>query len=176
MHVYCTQVFFAKHIEHKLNFRTARITAHKILCSSELHKKGLFGLQDCKNNMITGCTMQGIFRVPNYPYNLSLLETRALPRARGFAEGQISGTRQRHSLPRASHRSPRQRTALGKEAFAEGTALGKDRPTANQIFAEGRGPRQRCPRQIRPVGSRQPFSVELCRGPPVRPSVKIFFL
>ena len=35
-----------------------------------------------------------------------------------------------------------QRTALGKEAFAEGMALGKDRPTANQIFAEGRGPRQ----------------------------------
>ena len=27
--------------------------------------------------------------------------------------------------------------ALGKEAFAEGMALGKDRPTANQIFAEG---------------------------------------
>ena len=33
---------------------------------------------------------------------------------------------------RARHRSPRQRTALGKEVFAEGTALGKDRPTANQ--------------------------------------------
>ena len=87
-----------------------------------------------------------------------------------FAEGQISGTRQRHSLPRASHRSPRQRTALGKEAFAEGMALGKDRPTANQIFAEGRGPRQ-----IRPVRSRRPFPVNLCRGPPVRPSAKIFF-
>jgi len=92
-----------------------------------------------------------------------------------FAEGQISGTRQRHSLPRASHRSPRQRTALGKEAFAEGTALGKDRPTANQIFAEGRGPRQRCPRQIRSVGSRRPFPVKLCRGPPVRPSAKVCF-
>ena len=53
---------------------------------------------------------------------------------------------------RARHRSPRQRTALGKEVFAEGTALGKDRPTANQIFAEGLGPRQRCPRQSRPIG------------------------
>ena len=70
MHVFCTQVFFAKHIVHKLNFRTARITAHKILCSSELQKKGLFGLQDCKNNMITGCTVQGICRVPNCPYSL----------------------------------------------------------------------------------------------------------
>ena len=49
-------------------------------------------------------------------------------------------------------------------------ALGKDRPTANQIFAEGRGPRQ-----IRPVGSRRPFPVKLCRGPPVRPSAKVFF-
>ena len=87
-----------------------------------------------------------------------------------FAEGQISGTQQSHSLPRAIHRSPRQRTALGKEAFAEGTALGKDRPSANQIFAEGRGPRQ-----IRPVGSRRPFPVKLCRGPPVRPSAKVFF-
>ena len=93
-----------------------------------------------------------------------------------FAEGQISGTRQRHSLPRAKHRSPRQRTALGKEAFAEGAALGKDRPTANQIFAEGCSPRQRCPRQIRPVGSRRPFPVKLCRGPSVRPSAKVFFV
>ena len=81
-----------------------------------------------------------------------------------FAEGQISGTRQRHSLSRASHRSPRQRMALGK-----------DRSTANQIFAEDRGPRQRCPRQIRPVGLRRPFPVKLCRGPPVRPSAKVFF-
>ena len=69
----------------------------------------------------------------------------------------------------------RQRMAIGKEAFAEGTALGKDRPTANQIFTEGRGPRQRCPRQIRPVGSRRPFPVKLCRGPPVRSSAKVFF-
>ena len=73
-------------------------------------------------------------------------------------------------MPRARHRSPRQRTALGKEDFAEGTALGKDRLSANQIFAEGRGPRQ-----IRPVRSRRPFPVKLCRGPPVRPSAKVFF-
>ena len=92
-----------------------------------------------------------------------------------FTEDQISSTRQRHSLLRASHRSPRQRTALGKEAFADGTALGKDRPTANQIFAERRGPRQRCPRQIRPVGSRRLVPVKLCRGPPVRTSAKVFF-
>ena len=76
-------------------------------------------------------------------------------------------------MPRARHRSPRQRTALGKEAFAEGTTLGKDRPTANKIFAEGLGPRQRYPRQSRSVGSRRPFPVKLCRGPPVRPSAKV---
>ena len=82
------------------------------------------------------------------------------------------------ALPRAKSRALGKDTlcrgpatgALGKEAFAEGTALGKDKPTANQIFAEGRGPRQ-----IRPVGSRRPFSVKLCRGPPVRPSAKVFF-
>ena len=40
--------------------------------------------------------------------HLPLLETASLPRASGFAEGEISGTRQRGSLPRASPRSPRQ--------------------------------------------------------------------
>jgi len=29
--------------------------------------------------------------------------------------------------------------ALGKEAFAEGLALGKDRPSVKIVFAEGRG-------------------------------------
>ena len=91
-----------------------------------------------------------------------------------FAEGQISGTRQRNALLRASHRSPRQRTALDKEAFAEGTALGKDRSTANQIFAAGRGPRQRCPRQIRPVGSRRPFPSSFAEGHPLGPRQMFF--
>ena len=90
-------------------------------------------------------------------------------------------------LPRAKSR------ALGKDALCRGPdtrALGKERPSAKrprpsaktgprQIKslprAEGRGPRQRCPRQIRPVGSRRPFPVKLCRGPPVRPSAKVFF-
>ena len=76
------------------------------------------------------------------------------------------------ALPRAKSR------ALGKDTLCRGPdtrALGKERPSANQIFAEGRGPQQRCPRQIRPVGSRRPFSVKLCRGPPVRPLAKVFF-
>ena len=94
----------------------------------------------------------------------ALLETHALSRAWGFAEDQISGTRQRHSLPRASHRSPRQRTALGKY-----------RPTANQIFVEGRGPRQRCPRQIRPVGSRRPFPSSFAEGHPLGPRQRFIF-
>jgi hypothetical protein len=62
----------------------------------------------------------------------SLPETQTLPRASGFAEGQISGTRQRPSLPRAGRRSPRQRQALGKEAFAEGQPSAKKRPSAKK--------------------------------------------
>jgi len=112
----------------------------------------------------------------------SLLETRTLPRAWGFAEGQISGTRQRDSLSRARHRSPRQRTALGKDRptanqiFSRASALGKDAlgkvgPLGHgghfpSNFAEGHplGPRQRFGK----------FFLSLCRGPQTRPSAKIF--
>jgi len=40
-------------------------------------------------------------------------------------------------LPRASSRSLRQKRALNKEAFTEGSALGIGRPSAKKIFAEG---------------------------------------
>ena len=80
-------------------------------------------------------------------------------------------------LPRAKSR------ALGKDALCRGPdtrALGKERPSAKRPLPRVRPsaktcPRQRCPRQIRPVGSRRPFPVKLCRGPPVRPSAKVFF-
>ena len=80
-------------------------------------------------------------------------------------------------LPRAKSR------ALGKDALCRGPdtrALGKERPSAKRPLprvrpSAKRGPRQRCPRQIRPVGSRWPFPVKLCRGPPVRTSAKVFF-
>ena len=54
-----------------------------------------------------------------------------------FAEGLkiCRGPNLGHSLPRARHRSPRQRTAIDKEAFAEGTTLGKDRPSAKMSSA-----------------------------------------
>jgi len=68
---------------------------------------------------------------------LSLLETCALLRAWGFAEDQISGTRQRQSLLRASPTSLRQSLALGKEASNTGS-------------------RQICSQQIWPVGSQRP--------------------
>jgi hypothetical protein len=90
-------------------------------------------------------------------------EPEALPRATSRALGKG------HSLPRASPKSPRQRLALSKEAFAEGQALGKERPSTKTIFAEGHGPRQ-----IWPVGSRRPRLVSLCRGTAVRPSAKFF--
>jgi hypothetical protein len=68
----------------------------------------------------------------------SLLETRSLPRVWGFAEGQISGTRQRPSLPRAANWGPGQRKALGKDAFAEGQTLGKERPSPKTPSALGK--------------------------------------
>ena len=100
---------------------------------------------------------------------MSLLETRALPRAKS--------------------------RALGKDTLCRGPAtgaLGKERPSAKRPLPRVRpsaktGPRQikslpraatlgkLGPRQIRPVGSRRPFPVKLCRGPPVRPSAKVFF-
>ena len=72
-----------------------------------------------------------------------------------------------------------------KTLFAEGQAQepsakngprqrGLCRPTADQIFAEGRGPRQRCPRQIRPVGSRRPFPSSFAEGHPLGPRQRFF--
>ena len=81
----------------------------------------------------------------------TLLETRSLLRAWGFAEGQISSTRQRHSLPRAFLRGPRQRKALGKVVFAKGLALGKDDLSKFGLLgngaAEARQPLPRANRQ-----------------------------
>ena len=81
------------------------------------------------------------------------------------------------TLPRTKFR------ALGKDTLCRGLAtgaLGKERPSAKRPLPRVRpssktGPRQRCHQQIRPVGSRRPFPVKLCRGPPVRPSAKVFF-
>ena len=79
-------------------------------------------------------------------------------------------------LPRAKSR------ALGKDALCRGPdtrALGKERPSAKRPLPRVRpsaktGPRQRCHQQIRPVGSRRPFPVKLCRGP-ISPRQRFFF-
>ena len=74
----------------------------------------------------------------------------SLSRVWGFAEDQISGTRQRHSLPRVPCWGSRQRKTLWQRCFAEGLALdnfdvlsnGRPAPSG---FAEGQpsDPQQR---------------------------------
>ena len=95
---------------------------------------------------------------------LSLLETRALPRAKSQALGK-------DTLCRGPATG-----ALGKERPSAKRPLPRVRPSTNQIFAEGRGPRQRCPRQIRPVGSRPPFPSSFAEGHPLGPWQRFFFL
>ena len=102
--------------------------------------------------------------------HLSLLETATLPRVFRFAEGRISDTRQRPSLPRAD---PRQRGTLGKGFFAEGRALGRETPSVKAHLCRGPGPRQR--RGARRCGPRvtAALGVRLCRVPVVKPSAKL---
>ena len=98
-----------------------------------------------------------------------LLETATLPRVFRFAEGRISDTRQRPSLPRAD---PRQRGTLGKGFFAEGRTLGRETPSVKAHLCRGPGPRQR--RGARRCGPRvtAALGVRLCRVPVVKPSAK----
>jgi len=88
-----------------------------------------------------------------------------------FAEGRISGTRQRTSLPRAN---PRQRVTFGKSFFAEGRALGRETPSVKAHLCRGLGPRQRM--GARRCGPRVTVAlgVRLCRVPVVKPSAKLY--
>jgi len=99
-----------------------------------------------------------------------LLETATLPRVFRFAEGRISGIRQRPSLPRAD---PRQRGTLGKGFFAKGRTLDRETPSVKAHLCRGPGPRQR--RGARRCGPRvtAALGVRLCRGPVVKPSAKL---
>ena len=71
----------------------------------------------------------------------SLRQTAPLPSVWLFAERYKSGARQRPPLPSAG---PSAKTALGKDFFAEGSALGKRRRSAKNVFAKhqtlGKGP------------------------------------
>jgi hypothetical protein len=102
--------------------------------------------------------------IPSFPARrwnpyVALLETATLPRVISFAEGRISGTRQRRSLPRAS---PRQRVTFDREKLSVKAHL-----------CRGPGPRQR--RGARRCGSRvtAALGVRLCRAPVVKPSAKL---
>ena len=96
-----------------------------------------------------------------------LLETATLPRVFRFAEGRISGIRQRPSLPRAD---PRQRGTLGKGFFAKGRTLDRETPSVKAHLCRGR---QR--RGARRCGSRVTAALEVrhCRAPVVKPSAKL---
>ena len=100
------------------------------------------------------------------PTEPALVEAATLPRVLRFAEGRISGTRQRPSLPRAD---PQQRGTLGKGFFAEGRTLGRETPSVKAHLCRGR---QR--RGARRCGSRvtAALGVRLCRGPGVKRSAK----
>ena len=90
-----------------------------------------------------------------------------LPRAKSRALGKDTLCRGQPQEPSAKNGprqrgicrgyGPRQRQAHGKSNLCRGP-----RPSAKMPSA-------------RPVGSRRPFPVKLCRGPPVRPSTKVFF-
>lgn len=87
-----------------------------------------------------------------------------------FAEGRISGTRQRPSLPRAN---PRQRVTFGKGFFAEGRALGRETPSVKAHLCRGPGPRQILCSRRRGPRLTAALGVRLCRGPGVKPSAKL---
>jgi len=92
-----------------------------------------------------------------------------VPRVFRFAEGRVSDTRRRQSLPRVG---PRQRGTLGKGFFAEGRTLSRETPSVKAYLCRGPGPRQR--RGARRCGPRvtAALGVRLCRGPGVKPSAK----
>ena len=124
-------------------------------------------LDKCKYYIL--CTFYTWFALP---------ETSSLPRACGFAKGQISGTRQRGSLPRASPRSPRQRQALGKINLCRGPSPRQIGPC--QIWPDGsRRPLASVFAEYPPSGTRQRFFIFFlnffCREPLAKPSAKIPF-
>jgi hypothetical protein len=70
MHVYCTQVFFAKHIVHKLKFKNSKNNGTQDSLFFRTAEERTLWSSRLQNNMITGCTVQGICRVPDCPYSL----------------------------------------------------------------------------------------------------------